>query len=362
MTSRLKESLQTPEVDWFKGKLTRHDHFEALARIDNALNRVPEEFDVEDRCRFMAFCFRHFMLMHRELKFSCGVIHQLLLRDLDHDGPTDEIRFLLGNHVVRFSKVEFSLITRFRFGVVPGTSMYVAVENGVHQRYFPGHDEVSLDDLRVVLTRREFQRAYDAVKLCLIYMLNWILIGVDERLKIPVWQFRLVEDINAFDAFPWGAHIFAFEVIPQLGVNFGTRSTYLSPRMLKWELTKQPRGKKLDKIFSARMSTRMKIVPTAAEAMAPYFAGLSEGGSPYVQDDRVHLPTVPDPTTSAVHPEEEGGGPTTSAGLDFSGMDTGGSEPSPRRVRCRKVLFTTSRTGTDTGDSRAGVRLDEEVS
>ncbi|KAK2658595.1 hypothetical protein Ddye_005128 [Dipteronia dyeriana] len=168
MTSSMKELLKTAEGDWFKGKLTGQDHFEALAHIDDALNRVPEEFTVQDRRRFMAFCFGHLMSIHRELKFSGGVIHQLLLRELDHDGPTDEMRFLLGNHVVRFSNVEFSLITGLRFGVVPDTSMYVAVENGIHQQYFPIHDEVSLDDLRVVLTRGEFQKAYDVVKLCLI--------------------------------------------------------------------------------------------------------------------------------------------------------------------------------------------------
>ncbi|KAK2637706.1 hypothetical protein Ddye_025501 [Dipteronia dyeriana] len=152
MTSRLKQLLKTPEGDWFKGKLTRHDHFKALARIDDALNRVPEEFAVEDRHRFMASCFWHFMSMHRELKFSSGVIHQLLLRELYHDRSIDEMRFLLGNHMVRFWKVEFSLITRLRLGVVPDTSMYIVVENGIHQRYFPAHDEVSLDDLRVILT------------------------------------------------------------------------------------------------------------------------------------------------------------------------------------------------------------------
>ncbi|KAK2638064.1 hypothetical protein Ddye_025859 [Dipteronia dyeriana] len=85
MTSRLKELLKTPEGDWFKGKLTRHDHFEALARIDDALNQVPEEFVVEDRRLFMASCFGHFMSMHRDLKFPGGVIHQMLLRELDHD-------------------------------------------------------------------------------------------------------------------------------------------------------------------------------------------------------------------------------------------------------------------------------------
>ncbi|KAK2658621.1 hypothetical protein Ddye_005154 [Dipteronia dyeriana] len=136
-----------------------------------------------------------------------GIIHQLLLRELDHDRPTDELRFLLRNQVVRFSKVEFCLITELLFGVLPDTGMYAAVENGIHQRYFPGADEVSLEELRVVLTLREFQEAYDVVKLCLIYMQNCILMEVDERFKILIWQFRLVEDLTSFDAFPWGAHI-----------------------------------------------------------------------------------------------------------------------------------------------------------
>ena len=32
--------------------------------------------------------------------------------------------------------------------------------------------------------------------------------GVDERDKVPSWQFRLVEDLDAFDAFPWGTHVY----------------------------------------------------------------------------------------------------------------------------------------------------------
>ncbi|KAK2658922.1 hypothetical protein Ddye_005455 [Dipteronia dyeriana] len=136
MRSMLKDFLKTPEGDWFKGKLTRHNHFEALARIDDELNLVPEDFAIKDRRRFMVSYFGHFMSMHWEMIFSSGVIHQLLLRELDHDWPTDEIRFLLGNHMVWFSKVKFCLITGLRFGVVPDTGVYVAVENGIHQWYF----------------------------------------------------------------------------------------------------------------------------------------------------------------------------------------------------------------------------------
>ncbi|KAK2651866.1 hypothetical protein Ddye_011722 [Dipteronia dyeriana] len=189
MRNRLRDSLKTAEGDWYEGKLTRHNHFVALGHIDDALNRVPAEFANEDRCRFMASCFGHFLMMHREMKFSGGIIHRLLLRELHHNGPTDKMQFMLGNQSVRFSNVEFCLITGLRFGVVPDMTKYEAVENGIHQRYFPGADEVSLEEIRGVVTVTEFGKAYDAIKLCLIYMLNWILMGVDERFKIPVWQF-----------------------------------------------------------------------------------------------------------------------------------------------------------------------------
>ncbi|KAK2658573.1 hypothetical protein Ddye_005106 [Dipteronia dyeriana] len=160
----------------------------------------------------MASCFGHFLTMYREMKFSGGFIHQLLLRKLHHNGPTDEMQFMLRNQSVRFSKVEFCLITGLPFGVVPDTTKYAAVENGIHQRYFPRADEVSLEEIRGVVTVAEFGKTYDAVKLCLIYMLNWILMRVDERFKIPVWQFRLVEDLDAFDKFPWGAHVYRHSI------------------------------------------------------------------------------------------------------------------------------------------------------
>ncbi|KAK2652892.1 hypothetical protein Ddye_012748 [Dipteronia dyeriana] len=183
MRNRLRDLLKTPKGDWYEGKLTQHNHFDALAHIDDALNRVPTEFTDEDRCRFMASCFRHFLTMHREMKFSDGIIHRLLLRELHHNGPPDEMQFMLGNQSVRFSKVEFCLITKLLFGIIPDTTKYAAAENGIHQRYFPRADEVSLEEIRGVVTVTEFGEAYDAVKLCLIYMLNWILIGARKEIQ-----------------------------------------------------------------------------------------------------------------------------------------------------------------------------------
>ncbi|KAK2652061.1 hypothetical protein Ddye_011917 [Dipteronia dyeriana] len=157
MTNRLRASLKTPEEEWYEGKVTHHDHFNALGHIEDTLNRVLTELVVEDRRRFMASCFGHFLTMHRPVKFSGGVIHQLLLREVHHNGPSDEMRFMLGTNKVRFSKVEFCMITGLRFRVLPGTSPYVNVDNGLHHQYFGDKDEISSVELKDVLRLSEFQ-------------------------------------------------------------------------------------------------------------------------------------------------------------------------------------------------------------
>ncbi|KAI9164851.1 hypothetical protein LWI28_003243 [Acer negundo] len=185
MMNQLKDSLKTLEEERYLGKITRHDHFDDLTDIDNALNKVPEHLAVEERRRYTESCFGHLLQMDRGMKFSAGIVHRLLIRELHHDGPEDEMRFLLGRHSVRFSKVEFCLITGLKFRELPDTSTYNMVENGINQRYFEGRDEVEYVELKAVLWIGVFSEQYDAVKLCLLYMLNWILMGLDEREKVP---------------------------------------------------------------------------------------------------------------------------------------------------------------------------------
>ncbi|KAK2651546.1 hypothetical protein Ddye_011402 [Dipteronia dyeriana] len=157
MTNRLRESLKTPEEEWYEGKVTHQDHFDALGHIENALNRVPAELAIEDCRRFMASCFGHSMTMHRQVKFSGGVIHQLLLREVHHNRSSDEIWFMLGTREVRFLKVEFCMITGLWFGALPDSSRYVSMGNGLHHWYFGGKDEISSVELRDVLRHSEFQ-------------------------------------------------------------------------------------------------------------------------------------------------------------------------------------------------------------
>ncbi|KAK2654194.1 hypothetical protein Ddye_014050 [Dipteronia dyeriana] len=151
--------------------------------------------------------------MQREMKFSTGIVHQLLMHELHHDGTEDEMRFMIGYHLIWFSKVEFYFITGLKFKVIPDSMRYDLVENSIHHRYFDGLDEVDYEQLIAVLWIVIFEQQYNAVKLCLLYILNWILMGLDEKEKILVWQIRLVEDLDTFDVFPWGAQVIGSHVL-----------------------------------------------------------------------------------------------------------------------------------------------------
>ncbi|KAK3185067.1 hypothetical protein Dsin_032353 [Dipteronia sinensis] len=153
MSNQLKDFLKTPVGEWYDAKITRHDNFNKLKDIDDALNSVPEDLAIEDGRRYTESCFGHFLLMHREMQFSAGIVHRLLMRELHHDGPEDEMRFILGHHSVWFSKVELCLITGLKFGVIPDTTTYQTIPNEIHERYFKGRGEVEYEHLRVVLRR-----------------------------------------------------------------------------------------------------------------------------------------------------------------------------------------------------------------
>ncbi|KAK2653516.1 hypothetical protein Ddye_013372 [Dipteronia dyeriana] len=332
MRNRLRDLLKTPQGDWYEGKLTRHNHFDSLAHIDDALNWVPAEFADENRHRFMASCFGHFLTMYLKMKFSGGVIHRLLLREVHHNGPTDEMQFMLGNQSVRFSKVKFFLISGLRFGVVPDTTKYAEVENGIHQRYLLGADEVSLEKIRGVVTVAEFGEAYDAVKLCLIYMLNWILIGVDKRFKIPVLQFRLVEDLDAFKFFPWGAHVY-WQSIYSFKHAFDGRRDGFERR--QWEKDAHGYGSvspyfEMGVYQTTEREEAGQDFQSQVESQAPYYTGLNEGRSLYVEEDRLHIPSpVPDQTIFSWNSGTKGGGLTDrTSDNEGSKPDVGGLKPS----------------------------------
>ncbi|KAK2658148.1 hypothetical protein Ddye_004681 [Dipteronia dyeriana] len=197
--------------------------------------------------------------MHREMKFSSSIVHRLRMHELHHDGSKDEILFILGQHSVRFFKVEFCLIIKLKLRVIPDSTRHEMVENGIHQWYFSGQDEVEYEQLRAILQISRFEQQYNAIKLCLLYMLNWKLIWLDEREIIPVLQIRLVEDLDTFDVFLWGAH----EYMQSL---FGFKH-----------------------VLDGRLFEKTELLPIATKRGEWYYKGIVKRGNLYNVEDSVHI-------------------------------------------------------------------------
>ncbi|KAK3204182.1 hypothetical protein Dsin_018228 [Dipteronia sinensis] len=168
--------LKTLQSDWYRAKITHHNHMENLKVIDMALDRVLGN-GAEEREIYRKSCFGHFQRVHRGMAFSDGIIHRLLLCELHHDRPSDEMRFMLGPRSIWFSKVEFSLITGLKFGAIPDMMVYQDVANGLHHRYFGGRAAITF-----------------------------------AKLKARIEQLRLVDDLDAFNAFLWGSLVYKHSI------------------------------------------------------------------------------------------------------------------------------------------------------
>ncbi|KAL5760688.1 hypothetical protein ACOSQ2_019526 [Xanthoceras sorbifolium] len=202
------QPYKTSEDCHFDAIITHRYHINTLGIIDDALSRINDGGEMIGE--FVRSCFGHFLRMDRNMLFFGVLAHELLLREIWHYGPRDEMRFRLGQHTVRFSWVEFCLITGLKFGQVLNTSVYVDVLGGIHSRIFERRADVKVKDVKDRLELGHHAAIpQNTLKISLILMLQNFLYDSDDKTSIPVWVLRLVEDLEAFNAFPWGSYIYS---------------------------------------------------------------------------------------------------------------------------------------------------------
>ena len=113
---------------------------------------------------------------------------------------------------LHFGRHEFYLITGFRFGKYVSAESYSSGDIKFKTRVFPKKEEVKITNLEllgVVEDEELFGKLSDedAVRVCLLLVLEVIFMGrllteqVDDKLL------RLVEDLESWNSFPWGEHI-----------------------------------------------------------------------------------------------------------------------------------------------------------
>ncbi|KAK3221304.1 hypothetical protein Dsin_008329 [Dipteronia sinensis] len=130
---KLNESLKIKEDDRFPSRVNGYCNWESIRLIKSILS--PKQLDL-----FRATCFGHFLDVS-DMVLSGQFCHHILLREChvrDVDDMPSTLWFYVGNEVIRFSAVEFCLVTGLTFGDSSESPSNISkhMDKRLHQSYF----------------------------------------------------------------------------------------------------------------------------------------------------------------------------------------------------------------------------------
>ncbi|GKD62536.1 phospholipase-like protein [Tanacetum coccineum] len=149
--------------------------------------------------------------------------------DQHHDMP---LIYYMEGHKLHFGRREFSLITGFCFGTV-SFDLHSSGELKFQNRVFPnkiGFSITNLDIIGVIEDEEIFGKVSDddAIRLCFLLALEVIFMGRLLTFIVDDTLFTLVENIEAWNSFPWGEHLWChlYDEIKNLKERHGDEHYY----------------------------------------------------------------------------------------------------------------------------------------
>nr|GEW16023.1 phospholipase-like protein [Tanacetum cinerariifolium] len=145
---------------------------------------------------------------HEPLLIDYMLRTQHKVDDQHYDMP---LIYYMKGHKLHFGRREFSLITDFRFETV-SFDLHSSGELKFWNRVFPdkiGFSITNLDIIGVIEEKEIFCKLSDddAIRLCFLLALEVIFIGSLLTFNVDDTLFSLVENIEAWNSFPWGEHL-----------------------------------------------------------------------------------------------------------------------------------------------------------
>ena len=123
------------------------------------------------------------------------------VRDLDRVGEVE----------IQFGREEFCLVTGLRFGIDFSQS-YEDGPNFFRRRVFPSSTDsrnIHVGRLFRTIKSKDFSKFsdIDGVRLCLLGVLMLVLKGSESNNVVDGFLFRLVEDLDRWNVYPWGSYL-----------------------------------------------------------------------------------------------------------------------------------------------------------
>nr|GEX75698.1 secretory carrier-associated membrane protein 1-like [Tanacetum cinerariifolium] len=148
---------------------------------------------------------------------NCILIHFMLGHQLELTGDENEniplYYHVVDNFQIQFGKEEFCLVTWLKFGVENWTNYNDEKEpipfkrrvfcSSLDGRPIRGKNVETLINSEAFKTLDD----NDAVSLCCVGILQLMLLGLEDRRLVPNWILRLANDIDGWDNYPWGSHV-----------------------------------------------------------------------------------------------------------------------------------------------------------
>ncbi|KAK2660578.1 hypothetical protein Ddye_007111 [Dipteronia dyeriana] len=229
--------------------------------------------------------------------------------------------------MIRFSPVEFYLVSGLTFGAYSESTLelFKRKDSRLRRSYFQDSKvqvKMIIDWFRNLGPNNKYSDD-DIVKLTLILILEMTLVGKDDRTSILYWALELVDDLDAFNKFPWGSflydmtfnslstfllgrddkfknkfidklkekvdspvkqkvgryNVWAIEAIAKwVTLGYAVRVNNVAPRILNWQCTETPTFMEIHKtIFKLKNLTIYKnLGPSDEEARKPYWMGMDQ--------------------------------------------------------------------------------------
>ncbi|KAH6770983.1 hypothetical protein C2S52_015786 [Perilla frutescens var. hirtella] len=263
---------------------------------------------------FRSGCFGHF-LNFKDGSSANKALHALMAREVRIPDAENERWFHVNGTNIRFGPLEYALVTGLRFG---GSSFdpnadHPIPERGIFYRVFEGKRTTIAQMSKRFFAQKLTKSSADYVKVANILFVYEMLFCIDSVRAIDSWVWTLVEDVERWNSFPWGAYSFlmfmhfinlvpksraamsgidpgtyhffgplwalqtwAYEVIPQMGRQCAVPSgQIMRPRCLRWSFLRVVVD--FSTFFDEQLDPLVPMMPTPEELMTPYYQSVQEG-------------------------------------------------------------------------------------
>lgn len=141
------------------------------------------------------------------------LIHYMLQKQVFSDNQHYDLPLIykVNENLLHFGRREFCLITGFKFGIV-SFRKFRDGDISFRDRVFPekiGRYVKSIDLLSVIEDEERFTKLSDedSIRVCLLLSLEVIFMGRELGSIVDDVLLRMVDDLEAWNKFPWGEHI-----------------------------------------------------------------------------------------------------------------------------------------------------------